>query len=283
MRYEQIKRLSNREFKRLVGVQRCTFEQIVEVLQAASTHRQTRGCSKKLSREDQALVCLMYWREYRTYFDIASDWQVSESTICRTVRWVENALVSSGRFRLEGKKSLLIPSSKPKTVVMDVTESPIERPQSGQKHFYSGKQKRHTLKSQFVIDLDTLQVCCVANDAGRKHDYKLFIDSKVRFHPGIETLQDSGYQGITQFHTNSSLPLKKPRGGQLTKEDKLFNRNLARRRIVIEHVNRRLKVFRILSHRYRNRRKRFGLRCHLIAGIYNYDLKSYSTVFEQFF
>lgn len=135
MQYEQTKRLSNREFKRLFGVQRRTFDEMVKVLQDAANHRQTRGCAKKLCLEDQALVCLMYWREYRTYFHIASDWQVSESTICRTVQWVEMILVSSGRFRLGGKKSLLIPSQKPKTVVMDVTESPIERPKYGQKNF----------------------------------------------------------------------------------------------------------------------------------------------------
>lgn len=96
----------------------------------------------------------------------------------------------------------------------------------------------------------------------------------MRFHADTESLEDSGYQGIAQFHTNCHLPRKKPRGGKLTQEDKRFNRDLARRRVVIEHVNRRLKVFRILSQRYRNRRKRFVLRCHLIAGIYNYDLQS---------
>lgn len=69
------------------------------------------------------------------------------------------------------------------------------------------------------------------------------------------------------------MPHKKPRGGKLTEEQKQSNRTLARRRVVIEHINRRLKVFRILSQRYRNRRKRFGLRCHLIAGIYNYELR----------
>lgn len=99
--------LSNREFKRLVGVRRDTFNEIVKALKDAASHRQTRGCAKKLCLKDQALVCLTYWREYRTYFHIACDWQVSEGTICRTVHWVENVLVNSGRFRLGGKKSLL--------------------------------------------------------------------------------------------------------------------------------------------------------------------------------
>lgn len=272
MRYEQTKNLSNREFKRLVGVQRRTFDEMVKVLEDAASLKSTRGCPNKLDLENQALICLQYWREYRTYFHIASDWQVSESTVCRTVHWVETTLISSGRFRLGGKKSLLTSSQKPKTAVMDVTESQIERPKRGQKRFYSGKQKRHTLKSQLIIDLATLEIRCVVNGEGRKHDYKLFRESKVHFHPSTESLEDSGYQGISKLHANSKLPKKKPRGGKLAKEHKQLNRTLARRRVIIEHINRRLKVFRILSQRYRNRRKRFGLRCHLIAGIYNHEL-----------
>lgn len=274
MRYKQTKKLSNREFKRLVGVQRRTFDEMVKVLQDAASVKQTRGCPKKLDLEDQALICLQYWREYRTYFHIASDWLVSESTVCRTVHWVETTLISSRRFRLGGKKSLLTSSHKPKTVVMDVTESQIERPKHGQKRFYSGKQKRHTLKSQLIIDLATLEIRCVVNGEGRKHDYKLFVESKIHFHPDTESLEDSGYQGISKLHANSNLPKKKPRGGKLTNVQKQSNRTLARRRVVIEHINRRLKVFRILSQRYRNRRKRFGLRSHLIAGIYNYELQT---------
>ncbi len=127
-----------------------------------------------------------------------------------------------------------------------------------------------------MIDLETLQVLCVFNDSGRRHDFKLFIHSKVRFHSETESLEDSGYQGIAKFHANSHVPRKKPRKGKLTKEDKRFNRDLARRRVAVEHVNRRFKVFRIFSQRYRNRRKRFALRFHLIAGIYNYDLQNAS-------
>jgi hypothetical protein len=69
----------------------------------------------------------------------------------------------------------------------------------------------------------------------------------------------------------SHLPKKKPRGGNLSASDKAYNRQLARQRVSVEHVNRRLKVFRILSGRYRNRRKRFGLRCNLIAALYNFE------------
>jgi hypothetical protein len=77
-------------------------------------------------------------------------------------------------------------------------------------------------------------------------------------------LADKEYQGI---------PKKKPTKGRITAQDKLLNRHLAQLRVVAEHINRTLKIFKILSERYRNRRKRFGLRFNLIAGLYNYELK----------
>ena len=91
-------------------------------------------------------------------------------------------------------------------------------------------------------------------------------------HPETESLQDKGYQGIQKLHVKSRLPIKKPKGGSLSKDKRAINRELARERIGIEHINRRLKIFRILSERYRNRRRRYGLRCNLIAALYNYEL-----------
>ena len=85
-------------------------------------------------------------------------------------------------------------------------------------------------------------------------------------------LADSGYQGLDKLHARSKTPRRKPRKGQLTGEQKQGNRELARRRVVVEHVIRSLKIFRILAERYRNRRQRFSLRFKLIAGLYNYGL-----------
>lgn len=83
---------------------------------------------------------------------------------------------------------------------------------------------------------------------------------------------DKGYQGIQKYHANSQTPIKKKRGKKLDRESKKTNQKLARERIIIEHINRRLKKFKLLSSRYRNRRRRINLRLSLIAGIYNYGL-----------
>lgn len=85
-------------------------------------------------------------------------------------------------------------------------------------------------------------------------------------------LADKGYQGIQKIHDKSKIPHKKTKKKKLSSEQKKDNRDLASVRIVIEHVYRSLKIFRILSERYRNRRTRFSLRFNLIAGIYNYEL-----------
>ncbi len=83
---------------------------------------------------------------------------------------------------------------------------------------------------------------------------------------------DSGYQGIQKIHPNSNLPRKRTKKNPLTKEDKKSNTQLARDRVLNENVIGMLKRFRIIAERYRNRRKRFGLRFNLIAGVYNYEL-----------
>jgi hypothetical protein len=101
----------------------------------------------------------------------------------------------------------------------------------------------------------------------------LFKQSKISLNQRIECLVDKGYQGIQKLHANSQVPKKKPRKGELTDLEKKRNRELARKRVVGEHINLRLKIFKILADRYRNRRKRFGLRFNLIAGLYNYELR----------
>jgi len=124
-----------------------------------------------------------------------------------------------------------------------------------------------------VIEWQTRQVICTAHGRGREHDFKLFKRSRTSFAEATECLGDRGYQGLQKLHAKSQTPKKKPPRQTLSKADRRANRELASRRIVCEHVIGKLKVFRILLERYRNRRRRFGLRVNLIAAIYNYELK----------
>jgi len=91
-------------------------------------------------------------------------------------------------------------------------------------------------------------------------------------HPNIKVIVDTGYQGINKIHSKSELPKKKSKKNPLTKEDKKNNQKLSSERVLNENVIGMLKRFKIIADKYRNRRKRFGLRFNLIAGIYNYEL-----------
>ena len=141
-----------------------------------------------------------------------------------------------------------------------------------QKQFFSGKQKTHTLKTQVIADQKTGKIICLAHGKGKIHDFRLFKTSGVKFSEVLKVMADKGYQGITKIHELSETPIKKKKGKKLTKEEKQYNRELNQLRITVEHINRRLKIFKILSYPYRNRHRRFGLRANLIAGLYNYEL-----------
>ena len=135
-----------------------------------------------------------------------------------------------------------------------------------------GKKKRHTLKSQLVIDTQSLKVICTAHGTGKEHDFQLFKRSQVKPLSIVEVLADKGYQGIKNIHSLSYTPFKKTKKKPLSLREKEYNRELSKNRIYIEHVIRCLKIFRILAQPYRNRRRRFGLRFNLIAGLYNFGL-----------
>ncbi len=130
-------------------------------------------------------------------------------------------------------------------------ESPIERPLKHQKSFYSGKHKQHTLKNQVVIGQKSNQIICLAQSKGKTHDFKLLKNSRIRFHQLLKVIADKGYQGIGKLHNLSQTPIKKSKKKKLTKEQKKSNQELNRLRIAVEHVNRRLKIFKILSYRKR--------------------------------
>ena len=125
MRYETVQGLKDEDFKRLTGVQRSTFEKMLAVVQSGL---RDFGRPPKLSRADQLLLTLMYWREDRTEFHIGAPYAVSEATVCRTIRKVEDVLIKSKQFHLPGKKVRQPSDTVIEIVLVDATEQPIERP-----------------------------------------------------------------------------------------------------------------------------------------------------------
>jgi len=125
MRYLEVSEYGERQFLRLTGVKRSVFELMVAVV---SGQQGNFGRPRKLSVDDQVLLTLCYWREYRIQFHVASSVGVSEATVCRTVKKVEGALLKDTRFHLPGKKALHDGSLDLTVVVVDASEQRIERP-----------------------------------------------------------------------------------------------------------------------------------------------------------
>ncbi len=130
------------------------------------------------------------------------------------------------------------------------------------------------MKSQIIICEESEEIIATFFGKGKTHDAKVYEKSRVRMSKEIELKADSGYQGLQKKHSKVLLPKKNSKLKKLTKEEKRLNRELARKRVKVENVIRRLKIFRILAEKYRNRRKRLGLRFNLISGIYNYEFKA---------
>lgn len=128
MAYSELQGLSDGEFKRLCGVSRSTFAEMIEVVHPHLERRGRRGGQAKLSVEDQLLVALEYWREYRSQFHIGVGWRLHETTVGRIIRKVEDLLIECGKFRLPSQRQLYQPGWEWKVLVVDAGEMEIERP-----------------------------------------------------------------------------------------------------------------------------------------------------------
>ena len=252
---ETVGAYSESKFHRTFGIHKAEFRRLLGIVESWMEKKHKEGGRPfRLTAYDRLAITLFYIRQYNTMEIIANYWGIWKGTVCKACNETMACLVTSGVLRLEGMKKL-----KPgDIVVIDVTESPVDRPGKGQKEFYSGKKKRHTMKTQVVLDKTTWMIVGIQLDKGHVHDFSIYKKSAAtRIPEGVVIYADSGYQGIVEYHANSVIPRKKPRGGSLGKSDKETNRKISRERICIEHVNRWLKRFRILKDTYRNKRCNF--------------------------
>ena len=142
MKYEKIKELEAEKFRRLTGVKQQTFQRMIQILQEADIEKKAQGGRKnKLSIEDQLLMALEYLREYRTYFHVGTSYGISESAAYKGVRWVENTLIKHPEFALPGRKELLKAIEEDDAILVDATETPVERPKKNKNVFTQEKRK----------------------------------------------------------------------------------------------------------------------------------------------
>lgn len=142
MKFEQINNESADGFRRLTGIKRRTFDVMTKILCEAESSLKARGGKpNKLSIEDRLLMTLEYLREYRTYFHISRSYGISESSCYRNIRWVEDTLIKDGTFSLPGRKALLKSDVEYEIVLIDATETPIERPKKNKNTFTQARSE----------------------------------------------------------------------------------------------------------------------------------------------
>jgi hypothetical protein len=273
-------------FRRLTGLTPTAFRRLLGEVAAADEHARTRRASRlgrrrkagagrkhALPLADRLLMLLVYYRTYVPHTFLGFLFGLDDSNVSRGNRRLEPLL--AGIFRIPERKVTLT-REEIQELFFDSTERPTARPVRGQKRYYSGKKRRHTLKTQVVVvrrrkrpgrgrDRRRLRVAAVsATFPGSVHDKKVFDRTRVVIPAGAAGYGDTGYLG-----TGLRTPRRKPPKGQLTPRQKAGNRRVGRKRIAVEHGIGKLKVWRIAGERWRNPRRRHTLMMKNVAGLHN--------------
>ena len=264
-------KLYNRKksLSRLTGV---TFPEFLEMVRKLTplwkkfqNRKKVSGRNSKIKTlEDELLMLLVYYRFYVSLQCLGLMVGLDESNVYRHIKKLEPMLASVVKI----KKNRELSQDDLDTILIDATEIPIQRPKKQQRKFYSGKKKRHTVKFETIVNLKGKILNISKGYAGKTHDFKIRKLSDP-IPKNVTVLADSGYQGLKDLHPKAILPHKRKRKCKLTPEQKAHNKELASKRIIIEHVFAKLKNFKILGSIYRNFRKKLHLRFNIIAGIYN--------------
>jgi len=283
-------------FRNLTGITVALFDQLLDDLRPAfAADRRRRldrpgrrrafggGDDFDLEPGDQFLLTIFWLRHYPTQEVLGYLFGVSDSTAKRAIDRCLPLLEAAGRdtMRLPDpgrgrRKDLpaLLKDTPDVAVVIDTFEQPVQRPQRRQRRFYSGKKKRHTLKSQVAVDEETGQVVDVAGSVpGPTADIEALRRSKLlrRLPKGVGGLGDLAYVGIADLHPQGlgATGRRKPRGQPRSLADRRYNKAFSRRRIVVEHGIGRLRRYQALTHTDRHFRKGHTARVRAVAGLVN--------------
>jgi len=243
-----------------------------------------QGRRFKLKLIDRLLMLLVYYRLYITYALTGFLFELDQSNICRDIEYLEPLVkeclplpkrAHKATKRIGDMEELLkyFPELE---AFLDATEQEIPRPKNKRrrKSYYSGKKKKHTVKTQIITNRNGLIIHIAGHVRGRKHDYDLFKDRHPSLPKQVGISADLGYQGIEKDFPSLRvrIPVKKKRGKPPDKKDKRHNRKLNRKRVVIEHVIGRLKKFRIMGNKFRNRLGRYDDMTSIVSGLVNFQV-----------
>jgi transposase len=290
-------------FKSFTGLEVPEFDTVYTGIQESYAayeekrlHREDRkrkigaGHPFKLPLKDRLVMLLMYYRLYATSTLLGFLFDLGQSNVLKNIRMLEPLVTmvlplprkihqKAGRLRTLDDLEALFPGFK---AFLDATEQEIPRPKdrAKRKTHYSGKKKRHTVKTQITVNADGLILHKTPHARGSRHDYALFKWRHPRLPDEVRLGVDLGYDGIQNDYPglNALVPFKRRSPGrgkrgvkakELTGEQKAFNRSLSKGRVVVEHTISRVKKFRMMAHRFRNRLRHYDVMTDIVCGLVN--------------
>ena len=256
-------------FQKLVGISINEFTEMLEKVRPAylkweSKKKSSGRPSGFIGLEDKLLCLMMYYRTYITHTFLGYLFNVHNANVCRMFKVLEPMVAKT----IHIKKDRILTQDKVMAILADVTEVSTQRPKKKQKDKYSGKKKRHTLKSELGMSEDGKIIHVSQVHGGRTHDFTIRKSEKPFCKDSVKIV-DSGFQGLQKREQNVWLPFKGTKKKPLTKKQKEHNKALAQLRIRIENKIGEMKIFKILSEKYRNFQKKLHMRLNIIAGIVN--------------
>ncbi len=221
------------------------------------------------SFEDRLFFILFYLKTYPLQEIIAYCFSINQGTANVLIHQLSHILKLTlaelsyvpARITEEMMNRLQLEETQPYAI--DGTERPIVRPLDNkvQKMFYSGKKKHHTIKNNLIVGINDRQIKYLGGThEGKKHDKKIAEEENVKLPPGSDLYQDTGYQGLKVEGANTHQPKKKPKGGELTEEEKSNNRLISSVRVVVENVISGVK------------------RCHIVKDIFRNTMSEYDDL-----
>lgn len=253
----------------------------------------------KLPLNDRLLILLMYYRLYVTSTLLSFLFNLGQTNVLKDIRMLE-PLVSMvlplpvkvhrkvRRLRTVDEVEAIFPGFK---AFLDATEQEIPRPKSKRKRktHYSGKKKRHTVKTQITVNENGLIVHKTKHARGSRHDYALFKWHHPNLPDKVYLGMDRGYDGVQKDYPklNSKIPFKRRSPGrgkrgvkakELTNEQKRFNQRLSKERMIVEHTISRLKKFRVMAHKFRNHLKHYDIMTNIVCGLTNFRIMGTTAI-----
>ena len=243
------------------------------------------GGTYKNDTKNRLLMTIIWLRIYATYEVLGFLFDLNKSNVQRNMKPILEVLEKEMGKEIawpdKGKRQKMrmeefVKEFSDVVAIVDATEQPVQRPKDndGQKIYYSGKKKQHTLKKQIIVTPDGETIHVSKTEPGYKSDKKIFDENDAGDMDDDDAyMGDKGYQGIQQDHY-AILPDKKPKGKELSVEQKARNKRISKVRLVVEHTFGKIKNYQAVSQKYRHPRDSHDAVFGIVAGLVNRQIRS---------